>query len=82
MKKKLVLHRLKNLYFEQLSFAKQSGFGAVILPMNCDSEPYFLEEFNDEAYIYEVAEESGWVEFAVINFTKNVESLFDLYEAA
>lgn len=82
MKKKSMLNRLKNLYFNQLLFAKQSGFGAVIIPVNCDSEPYYLEEINDEEYIYEVAEQSGWSKFAVINFTKNVEGLFDLYDVA
>lgn len=82
MQKKSILNQLKNLYFEQLLFAKQSGFGAVILPINCDSEPYYLEEMSDEEYIYDIAQESGWSKFAVINFSKNVENLFDLYDVA
>lgn len=82
MKNKSILNRLKNQYFTQLVFAKHSGFEAVILPMNCDSEPYYMEDSQDKEYMNDIASESGWTQFAIIDFVKKVESTYDLYDVA
>jgi len=81
MKNKTILNRLKSVYFNDLVFAKQCGYEAVILPLSNESEPCYLEDCSDE-YIYEIADENGWAKFVVINFVKKLDSLFDLYDAA
>jgi len=81
MKKKSILNYLKGLYFNELVFAKQSGFEAVMIPINSDSELCYLESC-DEDYVYDIAEQSGWTNFAVINFVSKMENIFDLYDVA
>jgi len=81
MKKKSILNYLKGLYFNELVFAKQSGFEGVMIPIDSDSELCYLESCRDND-LYNIAEESGWTNFAVINFVNNIENIFDLYEVA
>ncbi len=75
------MNYLKNLYFNELVFAKQSGFEAVMIPINSDSELFYLE-FDNEDYVYDIAEQSACTNFAVINFKSKIENIFYFYDVA
>ncbi len=74
------LKKVKSCYSSQISLAKANGYDGVMVPVNCEYDLYCLNNTEDFDYIYDVAMESGWDKFVLIDFINETEKLINLYE--
>ena len=71
---------VKTKYTNQISLAKVNGYNGVMVPVQCDYDLYNLDNIDDIEYIYDMALESGWDKFVLIDFINGTEKLINLYE--
>ncbi|HFU76276.1 MAG TPA: hypothetical protein ENK66_08530 [Arcobacter sp.] len=76
-KKKYV--QIKNFFVREISLAKQNNFCAVLLPLETEYDPYYLDTNLEIEEIYEIGNDLGWDRFYLINFKTKIEQLIDLY---
>ncbi|MEA3512047.1 MAG: hypothetical protein U9R37_00450 [Campylobacterota bacterium] len=78
------LNKVTKSYHQDISLAKANQFEGIILPVSSGCEPYCIHDVEDEEYMCEMAFESGWDAFVLIDFINNEEKVIDLceYEAA
>ena len=69
-KNKKLINKLQNYYDNEISLAIAEGYEGIVLPTDCSGEPYSLS-YIDMTYIYELAYEYGWFDFAIIDFLSN-----------
>jgi len=77
---KKLLQIAKETYHLQISSAKANHYEAVMFPLNCEHELYCLIQADDED-IYDMAYESGWDRFVVIDFLAKTEKIINLHES-
>ena len=75
MKQELL--QLTKRFSMEISQAKATGFEAVVLPYD-DCEAYFLDNIDDEEYIFNMADEFGWDMFAIIDLVGKQNKIIDL----
>lgn len=80
MKKQLQLKKVKQYYSSDIKLAQANNFEGVILPITCDFEFHGVYDSQDMEYIYEIALESGWDNFVLIDFINKTEKFITLYE--
>ncbi|MEA2049738.1 MAG: hypothetical protein U9O56_03305 [Campylobacterota bacterium] len=72
-------------YHNQISQAKANGYDGVIVPINCEYDLYCINNTDDIDYLCDIAMESGWNQFLIVDFIEEIEKYIDLlyeYEAA
>lgn len=77
---KKVLQKVKNYYSNEINLAKANDYEAVILPASCDYELHGVYDSDDMDYIYDIALQSGWDNFILIDFINKTEKFVSLYE--
>jgi len=71
---------IKSLFSREISFAKNNLFDAILLPLEDDYDPYYLDADLELDEVIDVAEDLGWDRFYYINFSSKFEKVIDLYE--
>ncbi len=74
-----ILNTIKSYYKNKISAAIAQGYQTIAVPIDCSCEPYCFNDY-DENYIYELAYDFGWFQFAIIDFETNNISIIDLEE--
>ncbi len=80
--KKHVISDIKSKFYQELFFAKQNGFEGVLLSLDTDADPYYLDTIEPQDELYLIAEDFGWEQFILIDFVNNKDQILDLYDAA
>lgn len=74
------ISKVKSHFKSEISQAKANSYEAILLPFEVDSDPYCLNNIDDEEYIFDIATDYGWDQFLVIDLLTNESRLIDLYE--
>ena len=72
------LNKTKLKYNREISLAKANQYEGIILPIECDYEPFCVCNIEDEEYIFDMAEQIGWDKIVMIDFINNVDKLVNL----
>ena len=78
MKKNIT--KIQSFFKPQISQAKANNYEAIILPYDCEYEPYCLNNIEDEDHIFDIAADFGWDKFIVVDFINNTSKFIDLFE--
>ena len=71
---------IKSFFKQDISQAKANNYEAIILPFDCESNPYCLNNIDDEEHILDIATDYGWDQFLVIDFINKSTEYIDLFE--
>lgn len=71
---------VKSHFSREISLALHNNFSAILLPLEDDYDPYYLDSELDLDDVYEIAEDLGWDRFYYIDFISKKELIIDLYE--
>jgi len=74
------LSKIKSRFSSEISRAKANNYEAIMLPCECEYDPYCLNNIEDEDHIFNIANDFGWDKFLLIDFLNKNEKLIDLYE--
>jgi len=77
---KININKIKSKYTSEISQAKANHYEAVMIPVECEYEPYCLTNINDEEHILDIANDYGWDKFILIDFIDGDEKIIDMYE--
>lgn len=72
--------KIKTFFTSEISQAKANLYEAIMLPLDCEYDPYSLSNSEDDEYIFEIADDLGWDKFIIIDFIKGSEKYVDLYQ--
>lgn len=78
MKKNIAL--IKSQFSSEISQAKANSYEAIMLPCECEYDPYCLNNSEDQDHIFDMAEDFGWDKFLLIDFIKRSETFINLFE--
>ncbi len=74
MKKEI--QNIMNYYYSDISQARANGFEAIMFPLCTNYETYTLSNSEDMDDLYEIATESGWNQFVVLNLFSNQQTFY------
>lgn len=78
MKKNIA--KITSFFKPQISQAKANNYEAIILPLDCEYEPYCLNNIEDQEHIFDIADDFGWDQFLIIDFINQTTQFIDLFE--
>jgi hypothetical protein len=78
MKKNISL--IKSQFSLEISRAKANSYEAIMLPFECEYDPYCLNNSDDQDHILDIANDFGWDKFLLIDFLDKSETFIDLFE--
>jgi len=74
------ISKIKSFFKQEISQAKANNYEAIILPFEHESDPYCLNNIEDEEHIFDIATDYGWDQFLIIDFISDNTRFIDLYE--
>lgn len=74
------IQKVKSFFKQEISQAKANHYEAIILPFDYESNPYCLNNIEDEEHILDIVTDCGWDQFLVIDFINQKMSYTDLFE--
>lgn len=74
------ISKIKSYFKPQIFQAKANEYDAIILPIDCDYDPYFLNNIDDEDHIFDIADDYGWDQFIIIDIINDTTKYIDLFD--
>jgi len=74
------ISKIKSFFKQEISQAKANNYEAIILPFDCEYDPYCLNNIEDEEHIFDIATDYGWDQFLIIDFINQTSRYIDLFE--
>lgn len=74
------ISKITAFFKPQISQAKANCYEAILLPFDCEYEPYCLNNIDDEEHIFDIATDFGWDQFVIIDLINNETKLINLFE--
>lgn len=74
------ISKIKSYFNQAISQAKANNYEAILLPFDCDYDPYCLNNIEDEEHIFDVVNDYGWDQFLIIDFISKETKYINLYE--
>ncbi len=78
MKKNIA--KIKSQFSSEISQAKANNYEAIMLPLECEYDPYCLNNIEDIDHVLDMANDFGWDQFLLIDLLKRSETFIDLFE--
>jgi hypothetical protein len=74
------ISKVQSFFKSHISQAKANCYEAIMLPLDCEYEPYSLNNIDDVEHICDIATDYGWDQFILIDLINNKTEFISLFE--